>query len=160
MATNLNDPELYERDFHLWTQRQAVELRRAAAAGSKLPLDWANLAEEIESLGARDRRELASRIEQIVIHLLKLQLSPAADPRRGWRESVRRQRSEISRLLDQSPSLKREVEPALAAVWRGARAAVADALAGEVEERSLPAACPYTPDQILDPDYWPERSHP
>lgn len=160
MAMNLNDPELYERDFHLWTQRQAAELRRAASAGSNLPLDWANLAEEIESLGARDRRELASRIEQIVIHLLKLQLSPASDPRRGWRESVHRQRSEIGRLLDQSPSLKREVQPAVESVWRGARAAAADALAGEVEERALPAACPYTPDQILDPDFWPERSHP
>jgi hypothetical protein len=160
METTLTDPELYQRDFHLWTQRQAAELRRAAGTGSNLPLDWANLAEEIESLGARDRREVASRIEQIVLHLLKLAHSPAVDSRRGWQESVWAQRSEIGKILEQSPSLKGFVQPALDTTWRGARARAAAALAGEVDPAALPAACPYTVDQILDPDFWPERAVP
>ena len=41
--------ELYDRDFFLWTQEQATALR--AVKDSNLPLDWDNLAEEIESLG-------------------------------------------------------------------------------------------------------------
>jgi hypothetical protein len=158
MSATLADPELYERDFYLWTQRQAAELRRVAEAGANLPLDWANLAEEIESLGARDRRELASRIEQIVLHLMKLEHSPAVEPRRGWRESVWAQRSEIIRILEQSPSLKGFVELALEATWRGARARATQALAGEVDPAALPAACPYTAAQILDPDFWPESA--
>jgi hypothetical protein len=158
MGTTLTDPELYDRDFHLWTQRQAAELRRAAGTGSNLPLDWANLAEEIESLGLRDRREVASRIEQIVLHLMKLEHSPAVEPRRGWRESVWAQRNEIVRILEQSPSLKGFVQPALESTWRGARARAAQALADEVDPAALPSACPYTADQLLDPDFWPERA--
>ena len=49
--------ELYDHDFFLWTKEQAAALRRAKE--SNLPLDWENLAEEIESLGKSDRRELS-----------------------------------------------------------------------------------------------------
>jgi len=45
--------ELYDRDFVLWSKEQAAALRRAKA--SNLPLDWENLAEEIESLGKSQR---------------------------------------------------------------------------------------------------------
>jgi hypothetical protein len=53
---------LYERDYVLWTEEQAAALRAAAAHGTNLPLDWANLAEEIESLGRSLRHELRSRL--------------------------------------------------------------------------------------------------
>ena len=57
---------LYDRDFVLWTEEQAAALRRAK--GSNLPLDWENLAEEIESLGKSDRRALSSQIRRILHH--------------------------------------------------------------------------------------------
>ena len=46
--------ELYDQDFLRWTEQQATALRRAAK-DSNLPLDWENLAEEIESLGKSHR---------------------------------------------------------------------------------------------------------
>src|SRR5438128_176130 len=55
---------LYEQDFVLWTEAQAKALREAAVGGNT-PLDWENLAEEIESLGRSERRELRSRITRI-----------------------------------------------------------------------------------------------
>ena len=70
--------ELYDRDFFRWTQEQAAALR--AVKNSNLPLDWANLADEIESLGKSDRRQLRSQIRRILRHLLKLEVSPAFDP--------------------------------------------------------------------------------
>ena len=100
--------ELYDRDFFLWTQEQAAALRRAKA--SNLPLDWEHLAEEIESLGKSDRREPASQITRIPRHLLKLTISPAAEPRAGWRASLNEARSQIDLLLEDSPSLRREVD--------------------------------------------------
>jgi hypothetical protein len=100
--------ELYDQDFVLWTKQQAAALRRAK--GTNLPLDWDNLAEEIESLGKSDRRELASQITRILRHLLKLAVSPAREPRDGWRESVIDARAAIELVLDDSPSLRREVE--------------------------------------------------
>ena len=78
---------LYDEDFVRWTEEQAAALRRAKSlpAGgrgrSSLALDWENLAEEIESLGKSDRRELRSQITRILRHLLKLEFSPAAEPR-------------------------------------------------------------------------------
>ena len=97
--------DLYERDFVLWSAEQAEALRSAAAAGANLPVDWANVAEEVEGLGKSLRRELASRTRTVIEHLLKLECSPAAAPRNAWRETILRSREEIADLLDESPSL-------------------------------------------------------
>ncbi|MBV9374553.1 MAG: DUF29 domain-containing protein [Alphaproteobacteria bacterium] len=104
-----NAADLYEQDFVRWTEQQSSALREAAGVGTNLPLDWENLAEEIESLGASQRRELRSRIGGILEHLLKLEHSPAKDPRRGWIESTANHRSEIELLLNDSPSLRADV---------------------------------------------------
>jgi hypothetical protein len=100
--------DLYDHDFFLWTEEQAAALRRAKE--SNLPLDWENLAEEIESLGKSDRRQLTSQIRRILRHLLKLEASPAARPRSGWRSTIIDARSQIEEVLSDSPSLRREVD--------------------------------------------------
>jgi hypothetical protein len=101
---------LYDRDFVAWTEQQAEVLRAAAHGGTNQALDWENLAEEIESLGRSDRRELRSRIYRIIRHLAKLQFSPATEPRRGWRESIRDGRRQAQLVLADSPSLKPQLE--------------------------------------------------
>ena len=65
--------QFYEEDFVRWTEQQSRALREAAGVGTNLPLDWANLAEEIESLGASQRRELHCRLAVILEHLMKLE---------------------------------------------------------------------------------------
>ena len=54
---------LYDSDFLQWTEQQTELLRRRAAG--ELPndegLDWLNLAEEIESVGASGKSVRASR---------------------------------------------------------------------------------------------------
>jgi hypothetical protein len=67
-------------------------------------------AEEIESLGKSDRRGLRSQIRRILRHLFKLDATPAADPRAGWRTTIRNARVEIEAVQRDSPSLRREVE--------------------------------------------------
>jgi Domain of unknown function DUF29 len=101
--------QLYEGDFVRWTEQQSRALREAAGVGTNLPLDWENLAEEIESLGRSQRHELRSRIAVILEHLLKLEHSPANDPRRGWMETIARERLEIELWFNDSPSLKGDV---------------------------------------------------
>lgn len=100
---------LYDQDLVLWSEQQARALRAAAEAGWNAPIDWENVAEEIESLGRSERHALAGQIAIIIEHLLKLQASPAQEPVRGWRDTIRRVRREIERLLEESPSLRREV---------------------------------------------------
>jgi len=105
MADSAN---LYDRDFFLWTQEQSAALRRAK--DSNLPLDWENLAEEIESLGKSQWAELNSQVRRILRHLLKLESSPASDPRAGWRATILDARTELEDLLENSPSLRREID--------------------------------------------------
>jgi hypothetical protein len=148
MATMTQARVRYEDDLFAWTQEQAALLRAHAIDG----LDWENLAEEIESMGGRDRRKLESRLTVILLHLLKWQAQPAL---RGasWRKTLRTQRREIRKLLKQSPSLRREV-PGLI------REAYADAVKDAIDETGLradvfPSACPYAPDDVLDEDHLP-----
>ena len=124
--------KLYDHDFVLWTEEQAALLRRAK--DSNLPLDWENLAEEIESLGRSDKRELRSQIRRILRHLFKLEASPSAEPRAGWRTTIRDARSEIEDLLRDSPSLGREVD-ALVGEEVGSAATLA---AGDMAEYGEP----------------------
>ena len=109
------DVALYEQDLAAWAMNQAAALRAAgkaiAAGGNQVvippeSLDWENLAEEIEDLARRDRRELGSRLSSIVEHLAKLEFSPADSPRAGWAETVLRDREEIDAILRDSPSLR------------------------------------------------------
>jgi hypothetical protein len=64
----------YEEDFVRWSLDQASALRDAARSGTNLPLDWENLAEEVESLGKSQRSVMHSRIRNIIEHLIKLQV--------------------------------------------------------------------------------------
>lgn len=100
------DRSLYDEDFVRWSKEQAEAIRAAASSGTNLPLDWENLAEEVESLGKALRSELRSRCAIIVEHLLKLQHSEASDPRRGWIETIGRERAQIELLLEDNPGLR------------------------------------------------------
>ena len=89
--------DLYDTDFVAWTDQQADALRRFAAGERVNDLvDWTNIIEEIESLGRSQEQELANRVSTILDHLMRLQASPATDPRRGWRSTIVRTRAEIA----------------------------------------------------------------
>jgi hypothetical protein len=70
---------LYQTDFALWAERQTELLRRRAAGDlvNDSDLDWQNLAEEIEAVGASTRRELRNRLARLLQHLLKWHYQPA-----------------------------------------------------------------------------------
>jgi hypothetical protein len=60
-------------------------------------------------LGKSLRSELRSRLRTIIEHLLKLEHSAAREPRNGWIETVERTRGEAELLLEENPSLRREL---------------------------------------------------
>ena len=107
----------YETDFHHWTETQAGLLRTRSANA----LDWDHIAEEIESLGNSYRRDLASRIQTVLDHLIRLRASPAMDPRRGWKRTLIIQRDGIHKLLSDSPSLRPLIAGIIAAELPTAR---------------------------------------
>jgi hypothetical protein len=147
-------PALYERDFVQWTEREAGRLRQLAAEGLDVGLDLLNIAEEIESLGRSDRRELASHIRTILEHLMKLATSPALDPRASWLETIDRHRVAIEALIKDSPSLKPLIERIIVEETPTAKRLVERNLALHGETPSLPiASLNYNQEQVLKVDY-------
>ncbi len=136
---------LYEDDPYPWAQAQAALLREARFA----ELDLANLVEEVEDLAGAMRRSVRNGTITIMMHLLKLQHSPASDPRLGWRETIRTQRTGL--LNDLTPSLRRELEGELAELYARARHDTEASLRDHGEDAAadaLPQACPYGMDEI------------
>jgi hypothetical protein len=144
--------ELYRTDLSLWAEQQAVALRSAARERSNVPVDWENLAEEIESLGAAERRALASRVKIVIEHLMKLQASPAVDPRGGWEGTILRARDDIEEVLETSPSLRRELPGMIARQTGRARRLVEHELGLRAENSRIALDdLAYTEDQVLGP---------
>lgn len=139
----------YDEDFYLWTQEQAAALR-SRDDGS---LDWANLAEEIESLGRRDRRELDSRFVELLLHLIKWQYQPAKRCG-GWQSSIRVQCDGIRDIIGDSPSLRRRPAEKLAASYDRARYRAFVEM-GLLDIAQIPDACPFDIDEICDDDWLP-----
>jgi hypothetical protein len=148
---------LYETDFYEWTQTQAAKLRALLTERANLDLDFENIAEEIDSLGRSDYRQLRSRLEEICIHLLKLQYSLSWEPRRGWKTSINGQRYSLGKLLKESPSLKRRLPEALAEGYEDAlRHFTDEKLISLTMPMHLPGLLPFGLDEVLTDDWWPE----
>jgi hypothetical protein len=144
---------LYDEDFYAWTQQQATLLRKGAVEA----LDLTHLAEEIESLGKSQHRELGSRLDVLVMHLLKWRYQPA-EHSGSRRSTIRTQRRELRRLLQQNPSLRPLVAGVIADGYAEARLDASDATG--LPLTTFPEACPWTPEQVLDAEFWPEGETP
>src|ERR687898_2734191 len=106
MATRVRprSPDLYEQDFHAWAREQATLVR----AGRYDELDLAHLTEEVEDLGESLYRSVRSSVRTIIEHLLKLEHSPAAEPRGLWLDTIHAQRADLED--DVTASLRRRLE--------------------------------------------------
>jgi hypothetical protein len=76
---------LHDNDFYAWSLEQAALLR----AGRVGEADLATIAEEIESMGKTEKRELVSRLTVLLLHLLKWERQPAGRSN-SWRLSNRK----------------------------------------------------------------------
>jgi hypothetical protein len=140
---------LYDTDFYQWTQTQAAALRAKDVAA----LDLEHLAEEIESLGKRDRRAVESYLEVILLHLLKWAYQPE---RRGrsWEKSLLQARHRLAKLLRDNPSLQNQVSEFLNDGY--AYALRLTAVEMSLPLTTFPETCPWTGGQVLEEDFWPE----
>ena len=138
----------YETDFYQWTQQQADLLRQGALSA----LDVENLIEEIEDMGASNRRSLGSFLDLVIMHLLKWRYQPERRSN-SWKSSIRKGRHAIERLLEESPSLKPRLSIMMTAEYRRARSEAADETG--LPLTTFPDQCPFTVEQITG-DYWPD----
>lgn len=141
----MNKP-LYDQDFYAWTQNQADLLR----AGRLKEADIEHIAEELEVMGAGERRELINRLAVLLAHLLKWRHQPG---RRGmsWRLTIKGQRLDV---LDTNPSLKPRLDEFLEKAYR--KAVLKAARETGILEEAFPEQCPFTAEQALDNNFWPD----
>lgn len=138
----MSNSSLYETDFFSWANAQAELLRRGDVATA----DITNIAEELESMGRSERRELKNRLAVLLAHLLKWRGQPGLRST-SWRLTIAEQRRQVEDVLTDSPGLKpQSVEILLKAYG--------DALLRAQRETGLPAdafpaECPWTVEQAL-----------
>lgn len=140
---------LYETDLYAWAMQNAALIR----SGRLGEADLMNIAEELESMGRSERRALANRLAVLLMHLLKWRYQPALRGK-SWQATIKEQRRQVMKLLQDSPSLKPNLPVILADVYEDALLmAVAET---HLDESTFPSTCPFSLEQVLDQDYWPD----
>ena len=148
-ARSTQTVDLYDVDFFEWTQRTADQLRARRLAA----VDVERVAAEIEDMGKRDLRELNSRMDVLLAHLLKAKLQPRRRSR-SWRATIVSQRQEIEATLKDSPSLRRRLASARKGNYE--RAVARAAAETGLRDNAFPPNCPFSIEEILDAGFLPD----
>lgn len=146
----------YDTDFLAWTEEQARLLREAVGGNVLLSLDFANLAEEVESIGRRDVRDAKQHLSQVIAGLLRYQFIPDSDRDREFRSSILHERFRAEQILKDSPSLPARID--LAELYKWESQLLSDEIA-QSGSGPLPTDCPYSLHQLLDARWWPTSRH-
>ena len=135
------------KDFYAWTIQQAYLLRNQRLQ----EIDCQDLADEIEEMGRSEKRQLESRLEILIIHLLKWQFQPNFRSR-SWQLTIKEQRLRTERLLEENPSLKTTLDDIIAKIYP-------IALIGAERETGLscfPQSYIYSLTELLNQEFLPE----
>jgi hypothetical protein len=141
---------LYETDFHAWTQQQAQLLK----TGKLADIDLDHLIEELESMGAGERNQLQNRLKILLAHLLKWEYQPEYRSR-SWAATLKEQRLSLLDLLEDNPSLKNILEARLKKAYP--LAVLPAVRETNLDESTFPETCPYTLEEIFRLDFHPEH---
>jgi hypothetical protein len=131
---------LYDTDLYAWTRAQA-ELLRARRFDE---LDVEHLAEEIESVGSKERRELRHCLALLMHQLLRYDYQSELRCR-SWRTAIMMQRHDIEALLSDNASLREGLKDMLAKAYELSRIWTEH----ETGLESLPSINPYSVDDVL-----------
>lgn len=140
---------LYDQDFYAWANQQARLLRE----GNLAEADIAHIAEEIDTMGKAEKRDLLSRLTVLLAHLLKWQYQPE---RRGksWRNTITTQRLDVTDHLADNPSLRTRLPATIDDAYKRARLSAATET--DLEDDAFPPLCPWPFDQFMDAQFWPD----
>lgn len=140
---------LYEKDFYAWIYHNVELLKQNKLAEIERDI----LIDELESMAKRDKRELLSHFIILIAHLLKWQFQPEHRSS-SWRGSIREQRIQIIKQLQESPSLKNYINESIENAYPDAL----DLASNEtgLAMSSFPNECPYVIKDLLDKEFYPD----
>ena len=141
-------------DEFAWLLGQASLLRSQHHAA----LDWTNLAEELEEMAGLQRDKVVGLLRVVLHHLLKWRYSKIRRSDHSWSVSLVGARVEVNDMLADSKTLRNELPELLAKAYRGARsiAGVQMRMDKHDWQRLFPDDCPWTAQQVLDEDFFPD----
>ncbi|OIQ69253.1 hypothetical protein GALL_491500 [mine drainage metagenome] len=107
-------------------------------------------------MGKSEKRELVSRLTVLLAHMLKWRFQPVLRGK-SWNLTIEEQRNQLADHLADNPSLKSSFGEAVVSAYRNAilRAARETGL----ERTEFPVVCPWSFEQISDPNFYPEATH-
>jgi hypothetical protein len=140
---------LYDSDLYAWTREQARLLRERRWDD----LDLDNLIDEVESVGGSEKREIRNRVVKLLAHLLKWKYQPG---HRGssCRRTIREQRQQLVSIVEDSASLRDYLSREIGERYLEGTLKAADEIG--IAIGLFPSECPFTPEQVLDPEFFPE----
>ena len=139
----------YEEDFYGWISASIMLLKQKRFG----EMDIDHLIEELEDMGNNKKHALVSRLAQLIFHLLKWQHQP--DFRgRSWDASIQEQRKRIKKLFLENPSLKSELDMFLLDAYEDSIFLIKKET--PIDLKLFPKECPYTFDQIMNDEFYPE----
>lgn len=145
------EPSTYDDDFYGWCLEQAALVR----AGRLGELDRENVAEELESLGNEQPHSLRSHYLVLLLHLLKWRFQPKRRTR-SWAGTIVRERGNAVERLAGNRGLEQHKRRLFVEAYRRARIeAVAET---GLSPATFPPECPFTFDQALDDEFWPDAA--
>ena len=100
--------DLYDRDVLAWSEHQATLLRRAASGERVNDIDWAHVVEEIEDVGLSELHAVQSLMQQMLVHLLKLQGWPQRSAAGHWRGEIVAFQADLCRRF--APSMRQRID--------------------------------------------------
>jgi hypothetical protein len=139
----------YEEDFYGWTVK-TVQLLRGKNMNE---VDFDHIAEELEDMVSSNETQMINRLTLILSHLLKWQFQPNM---RGhsWIYTIREQRKRNRIHLRKNPSLKSKADEILVDAYDIAISEAARETG--LDEKTFPSECPYTFEQIMDDEFYPQ----
>lgn len=139
----------YENDFYGWAMQNIQLLKQ----GNYQEADIEHIIEELEEMGTSHENQLINRLAVLIAHLLKWQFQP--DFRgRSWEGTIEEQRRKIDRIIKKNPSLKPKISEAIEEGFADSKAIIKKET--PIDMKVLPSTCPYTFDQIMDDEFYPE----
>ena len=139
----------YEDDAFGWAREQAFWLR----SGQLSQVDALNLADKVEDMNSIHEYDLSNHFACLLAHLARWQIQEGSRCDL-WRRLIDLRRQRIDRMLENKPGLSGVFSDNgfMVCAWL-------DALFNVIGERGcydLPSDCPWSIEQALNPDFFPE----
>jgi hypothetical protein len=132
----------YDKDFAKWANDQAMFLKKQEFS----KLDIKNLIEEIEDLSKREKQRLASHLENLLMHMLKVKYQPSKHSK-SWDHTIKNSNHKAHKTLQENPSLKSKLKEILEDAYFSARLDASSETG--LDEKTFPEKCPWALKEIF-----------